>query len=43
MSGFYPKEKLIVDIVPEQRHHESAWAEEFKKLLKVFGELRRGM
>ena len=36
VSGFYPKEKLNVNIIPENRHHEYAWAEEFKQLLRIF-------
>ena len=36
ISGFYPKEKLNVKIRPEQRHHESAWAAEFKEFLHLF-------
>ena len=33
---YYPKEKLNVNIRPEQRHHESAWAKEFKEFLHLF-------
>ena len=36
ISGFYPKEKLNVKFRPEQRHHESAWAEEFRGFLHCF-------
>lgn len=36
ISEFYPQEKLNVKIRPDQRHHESAWAEEFKAFLQLF-------
>ena len=36
ISEFYPKEKLKVNILPEQPHHESAWAAVFKELLHTF-------
>ncbi|MBQ3418111.1 MAG: alpha/beta hydrolase [Ruminococcus sp.] len=36
ISEFYPKEKLKVEIIPEQRHHETAWAAVFKELLHTF-------
>ena len=36
ISEFYPKERLKVNILPEQPHHESAWAEVFKEFLHIF-------
>ena len=36
ISEFYPKEKLKVNILPNQPHHESAWAMIFKDLLHLF-------
>ena len=36
ISEFYPKEKLKVNILPDQPHHESAWAMIFKDLLHLF-------
>lgn len=36
ISKFYSKEKIKVKILPEQRHHESAWAAVFKELLNIF-------
>ena len=36
VSEFYPKEKMTVNILPENRHHESAWAQEFKEFLNIF-------
>jgi predicted alpha/beta superfamily hydrolase len=36
ISEFYPKERLKVNILPEQPHHESAWAAVFKELLHTF-------
>ena len=33
ISDFYPDDKLAVKYLPEQRHHESAWAGVFKELL----------
>ena len=36
ISGFYPKEKMKVKIIPEQRHHESAWAAVFRDFLHKF-------
>ena len=36
ITDFYPQDKLDVKILPEQPHHEKAWAEEFKILLHLF-------
>lgn len=36
ISEFYPKEKLKAKILPEQPHHESAWAPIFKDFLHTF-------
>ena len=36
ISEFYPKEKLKVNILPDQPHHESAWAMIFKDFLHLF-------
>ena len=36
ISEFYPKEKLKVNILPDQPHHESAWTPVFKDFLHTF-------